>query len=247
VICAFFAACLTELKRYDEAERILRAADERYPNSVMWYRWCQETGKGDLAAARAAAVAVAAEVEKSKEVDLYPEVAVVHELEGQADRARECWTRALEKTKGPFEAMQLALNEIQRGNIAEAAAALEKADVQGVQLPERFTKLLGNAPPSPDERRRAAYGAAIEEVQRCLADPNAVPKRDGEMKQVLNATGNPYRGTITYSMGRLCEIRGKKEDAAWWYRQSLDGGEWTHTSRPQAAAGLRRLGREYYK
>ena len=67
------------------------------------------------------------------------------------------------------------------------------------------------------------------------------------MKLVLDATETPYRGIACYILGRLCELRGKKDDAKWWYRTSMETAEWTFSSRPQAAAGLRRLGEEFYK
>jgi hypothetical protein len=50
-----------------------------------------------------------------------------------------------------------------------------------------------------------------------------------------------------YFLGRLCELRGKTEDAKWWYRTSMQTQEWTASCRPQSAAALRRMGEEFYK
>ena len=52
--CNVYAACLTEMGCYEEAEQTQRENQERYDNSFDWYRWCQLTGHGNLDAARKA-------------------------------------------------------------------------------------------------------------------------------------------------------------------------------------------------
>ena len=90
------------------------------------------------------------------------------------------------------------------------------------------------------------YGAAVKEVTRCLEDRSAFPRRDdANLKPILDAAGAPARAVSAYVFGRVCELRDKRDEAEWWYRASLDG-DWTSATRPQAAAGLRRLGKEYY-
>ena len=67
------------------------------------------------------------------------------------------------------------------------------------------------------------------------------------MKVILDAIETPYRTNAAFFLGRFCEIRGKFEDAKWWYRTALKTQDWTASGRPQAAAALRRLGEEFYK
>lgn len=51
LLCA--ARCLEGLQEWEECEKYVQAASERYNNSWLeWYLWCQRTGRGDLEAAR---------------------------------------------------------------------------------------------------------------------------------------------------------------------------------------------------
>jgi len=67
------------------------------------------------------------------------------------------------------------------------------------------------------------------------------------VKIILDAVETSYRANCAYFFGRLCELRGKTEDAKWWYRTSMQTQEWNGSCRPQAAAALRRMGEEFYK
>jgi hypothetical protein len=212
------------------------------------------TGRGDLAAARRAAVSHAAEAASSTDPGELNEVAVVYQLEGQRDRARACWNTEFEQNHDAYQALQLAMLDLDAG---DAQAALDRFDqVQSQRgaaaaLPPEMAKMLGSVTPPADDTRAKVYEAAVAEVRRCLEAPGgggaAVPRRDGDVKVILDATGRPYRACAAYFFGRLCELRGRREDAKWWYRASLTSGDWTNSCRPQSAAGLRRLGEEFYK
>jgi len=114
-------------------------------------------------------------------------------------------------------------------------------------LPPELTKLFQQQVTPVDESRGKIYQAAADEIQRCLADPNAVPRRDGPTQIILDAKGTYYRGNTCYFLGRFCELRNKIDDAKWWYRQSMDSKEWESSGHAQSAAALRRLGEEHYK
>jgi hypothetical protein len=137
--------------------------------------------------------------------------------------------------------------DIEKGKKDDAISRLDELRFEPINIPPEFAKMMGNVTPRTDEIKLKAYKAAVAEIERCLEDPNAVPRRDGEMKIIVDANDKAYRGTCAYFLGRLCELRGKLDDAKWWYQLSMETGEWNHSCRPQAASSLRRLGVEYYK
>lgn len=227
-----YANCLTELGRYSEAEKVEQAHQERYTGSVAWYRWCQTTGKGNLPQARRATAIKAMQNSSSDQETILNEIGIYYQLEGQLDRALACFVPF---ANGVYDASQLAMIQLEQGKADDAKATL-KAVAQ--QPHSRFDN---------DTAREKIYRAAVNEVLRCLQDAKATPRRDGEMKILLDATDSPYRGNASYFLGRACELTGRKDDAKWWYHVSMDTREWTFSCRPQAAACLRRLGEPYYK
>jgi tetratricopeptide (TPR) repeat protein len=244
-----YASCLTELGHYEEAEKVQKVNQERYPESLAWYRWCQTTGKGDLNAAKAASQATANEIKDDRRQGRTNEAPMFFILEGDATAARAVWQRDFDKDQDPYPAMQLAMIDVADGKTQSATEILDSARTVEEHLPPQLTKMMGGVTRGEDPSRTKIYRAAIQELQRCLADPAALPKRDGEgdLRLISQPQGGMYAGNAAYFFGRLCEVRGKKDDAAWWYRTSLDCGAWNFACRPQSGAGLRRLGQEYYK
>jgi tetratricopeptide (TPR) repeat protein len=242
-----YAACLTEMGRYDIAEQVQKANQERYPDSFAWYRWCQTTGKGDLNAARAMSMETVPGFESSTDDGELNEAAIVLQLDGQVDRAHAYWERAVQRRHDPYDALQLCMLDLEKGNTQQAQDRLEGLTLQEPQLPPGFEKMMGGVMPKTDDTRLKIYAAAVEEIQRCLADPSATPARNGDVKIILDAIETGYRVNCAYFLGRLCELRGKTEDAKWWYRTSMQTQEWTASCRPQSAAALRRMGEEFYK
>jgi tetratricopeptide (TPR) repeat protein len=225
--------CLTELGRYDDAEKFMQAAQERYGSSVDWYRWCITTHRGNISAARTSAAEKAAALAQADDWSARSEGAVYYEIEGQLDRARECWRPTVQDA---YNALQFAMVCLQQNKMDEAKGLLEHFK----QPPdvERFVPIL--------TARDNIYRAAAVEVLRCIDNPAAVPARDGAMKPIVDTPESAYSANCAYFLGRLCELHGQKDDAKWWYRLSMSK-QWTNSTRPQAAASLRRLGDEYYK
>ena len=116
-----------------------------------------------------------------------------------------------------------------------------------VHQPSQLAELMGGVAKPIEDTRTKIYAAAVNEMLRCLAEPAAIPARDGEVKVILDAIEAPQRTCVAYFFGRLCELRNKPDDAKWWYRTAMETQDWTSVCRPQAAAGLRRLGEAYYK
>jgi tetratricopeptide (TPR) repeat protein len=243
------AACLTELGQYDEAEAVERSGQEQYPNGFNWYRWCRITGKGDLEAARALSKKQAAAIDKVPGRQDLNDVAIYFVLEGDLGKARKTWQRQLEREPDQYTVLQLAMLDLEEGKPDAAKQRLEnsRAVTLPPNMPPELAKLLREQVTPVDDTRGRIYQAAVNEIKRCLEDANAVPLRDGPTQVILGATDTPWRGCATYFLGRFCELRGKTDDAKWWYRQSMETAEWTNSCRPQSAAALRRLGEEYYK
>jgi len=235
-----YAHCLTEMGQYAQAEAIERACQERYPTGFAWYRWCQITGRGNLKDARALSESHSAEESDN-------DTAVYLQLDGQNDRAAACWEQIFAQKHDPYEALQLGMLDLEQGKPDVAKERVQRSHLDAPKMPKEAMAFMKNMMPPDYEVRLSIYRAAVHEVQRCLDDTSAVPNRDGEVKVIFDSKETPYPGNAEYFLGRLCELRGKKDDARWWYRTSLDSGEWTFSCRPQAAAGLRRLGEEYYK
>jgi tetratricopeptide (TPR) repeat protein len=246
-----YSVCLTELGRFDEADQIQQAIQERYTPSVMWYRWCRMTGRGRLAMARAVALSSLA---KYEEKENFNDVAVFYALEGDEKRAREYFIKAAKSERGPYPSLELALRYIEGGQLEDARLALEDlnyGELPGMDfIPKKLAGSLskGSTRPTADQRRGAVYRAAVKEFQRCIDNPTRTPARGGDDLQViLDANGTSYRGSMSYVLGRLCELRGKTDDAIFWYQASMDCGDWNHSARPLAALALKRLGKPYYK
>ena len=85
-------------------------------------------------------------------------------------------------------------------------------------------------------------------MKRLLADPKALPARDGEIGALLiDKERSLQRGNIAYLFGKYCELRGQNDEAKWWYRTSLQTRNVHFGCRPMAASALRHLGEEYFK
>jgi tetratricopeptide (TPR) repeat protein len=248
-----YANCLTELGRYADAEQVVQASQKRYPPGVAWYTWCQITGKGDLAAARtdaAAAIEALSDVDQ-RDVGVLGEwrrARVFYALEGRIDQARALWR---DRGSDAYSALQLAMLEFEQD---KPEAALVNAKVAKARTAS-MANSLGNSPNAPPElkavleaeqERDRVYRIGSGELIRCLEDPKATPRRDGEMKSVLESVQPEWAANIAYFMGRTCELRGKTEEAKAWYRDAMKM-DFTFACRSQTAVALRRLGDEYYK
>jgi tetratricopeptide (TPR) repeat protein len=241
------AACLMEMGRFEEAEQIEKQVQESYPSSFCWYRFCATTNRGDLASARESAEQNVPELESLKSGDELNELALYLQMEGKNDRARRCWEREKRNASDTYNALQLAMLDLEEGKNDDAELRCDVAGVQEITLPPQFAAMVGDIVTKPDRSRAIVYGAALEEVKRCLRDVTAVPRRAGPTQPIFDAIQSPYRTNAAYFLGRLCELRGKKDDARFWYRTAMETEEWTASCRPQAALGLRRLGEEFYK
>ncbi len=247
------AWCLTELGRFQEAEAIEKDCQESYPEGFAWHNWCQITGKGDLAAARAMSQAWLANPKCGKDPRLVEQVAAALQIDGQIDRARAIWEKQFVGRHDPFYALQLAMIDLETGKSQAATDWLDQLPPLNPEnkggFPNGFPKLkpgVGRVYVENTAPRVRAYQFVIDQVRKCMEAPTAVLPRDGDAKLVLEGPAIS-RGDGAYFLGRVCELRGKKLDAAWWYRKSLESKDWTFTSRPFAAAGLRRSGEEFYK
>lgn len=239
------ANCLTKLGQFDEAEKLEQMNQSRYPGSFAWYRWCQATGHGDLAAARTASAEIASDIQSAPEAGNSAEAAIFWYLEGKLDRTAVCLQHEFDHRQGAFPALMMALVDIEtkkpEEEIRQDLSASQQSGMPA--MPAELMKAIGNVTLPADEAKQEAYEMARIQIERCLDDPDAVPDRDGDVqKKVLDATDTFYRGNVACMFGRLCELRGKTDDAKWWYRQAVDTHFWNFTLRPVAGAGLRRLG-----
>jgi tetratricopeptide (TPR) repeat protein len=226
-----YAKTLAELHQYDEAARVLAEESDRYGDPVLTYQFCVTTGHGDRAAAAAACAQWFPSQLDRGDADFQVDYAVYLLLEGQPDKADDQLRQAMQRSSKRYIGLLLACRAVEQKKADEAATILDRAQA---------------APADTAKDRR--YDLCIAEFRRCLADPSALPARDGKLvASFADADGGAQRGNSAYIMGRLCELRQKPDDAQWWFRQSLDSGDDNFTCRPLAAEALRRLGEEYFK
>ena len=243
-----YAACLTDLGRYDEAEQIEKERQDRYEDSFAWYRWCVTTGRGDRKAADAVSRPHADQIAADNDSDALTEVAVYFTLAGQLDRAYDCLDRASRQQMNPFFQLQMALIALEQGKSDAADTLLEQAitnDGINGMLPPQLAAIAGHRESADDDKIKA-YKSVAEEMQRCLSDTKAVTAADLPTLSARKAKGTFYRTNGAYFLGRFFELQGKKEDALRWYRVARDNREYTSSCIPQIAAGLKRLGDAYY-
>jgi Flp pilus assembly protein TadD len=155
--------------RYDEAEQIEKASQERYDTSYAWHRWCHTTGRGNLEGARKDADAKAREVEKP-DGDPDSDAAVSLLLDGQRDRARALFERVYKKGRDPYEALQLALLQVEDGKLDVATETLEQANLASGAMPSQLAGILLPGKGSP------VSGLMIGWSVPCPG-PFAVPKK----------------------------------------------------------------------
>ena len=148
----------------------------------------------------------------------------------------------------PYPALMLTLADLEQGKPLEGIQtrleSIALNDPSDFAMPPEMMKMMGNVIPKGDGKLKI-YRAAVEEMRRCVEDAKAVP--DLNLKGVCDVADSPYVANCEYIFGRLCEFRGRQDDAIAWYEKSMKIGDWTSTCRPMAGAALRRLGRPYYK
>jgi tetratricopeptide (TPR) repeat protein len=234
--CQTLIGNLTLLKKYDEAEALARETQERYPVGMDWYLWCEMTGRGNRAAARADAARNAEELAKSSEDGDRLGAGIFFQMQGNDDRAAACFDAQL-TSDSPEQLFKLLYAMLEFGR-KDAKAAL-KVISTGVGVRE----MVG-------EHRGEIYRTAELELRECFesADGKRLPARDGDVKQwILDDRKPQYRANVCYWFGRVCEQRGDKDQAKFWYREALSTTDWTFACRGMAGVGLRRLGENFFK
>jgi tetratricopeptide (TPR) repeat protein len=171
------------------------------------------------------------QIDNTGEPSLLIDVGTYYYLESNKAKAMEYWTRGHEKRKESFTAALLALMALEQGRAQDAAKLVE----EGIAIEQNTPRLR-------------IYGAALAEMKRCLDDPNAIP---AHVELLTTSPTDPEvlaaRGNSCYYLGRLCELRGKTEEAKQWYELTLNTFPGTFIGRAMAADALRKLGVEFYK
>src|SRR5205085_9013398 len=119
------------------------------------------------------------------------------------ERALACWHASNKNGPEVFQVLPIALIELERSGDAAALKALD--------APYTIIEYAG-------EHRRDTYAACVESLRECLKTRGSVPPRTGEIKRwVLDTRSGVYRGNVCYIFGRLCELRGRADEAKFWY------------------------------
>jgi tetratricopeptide (TPR) repeat protein len=223
-----YAHVLTCLKRYDNAELIMRSLLQRYGSAGAYYRWCRTTGRGDLNRALAAFK----EWKPGNGVtqkSWFADYGAMHYIEGELAEAVQLWEQTDDGSLDWFHMLLATLGRIEQNRWADAKPRLEK-----------MFKLAAQDP------RGIVYRAAMEQIVKCIDDPTAVPDR-AVARINIHPDADAARGNVAYVLGRVCELRGNLDEAKWWYVTAIEAPGHDFVGRPFAAMALRRLGDEYYK
>lgn len=219
---------MNRLGQFDDVEKTMFTSGRMGGGS--YYRWCQETGHGNLELARNRFATTLAGMVTSNEASQLIDAAVFYWIEGNHQRAVELLTQANTSDADGFAAGLLALVHLENNRIDEARKVLQ----------ERGKRISSDS-------KMTAYKTLAEQMERYLADPKSaivLPATERELS-------NPFRaatfGNVFFGAGKACELRGDIEQAKMWYRKSLNCLSSTYTARSLAAMSLRKLGEEYYQ
>lgn len=223
-----FILALTRAGEYEKAEQFV-ASNGQF-GIGGYYRWCRETGRGNLSRVEAAYPTAIPRLIASKQPGQMIDVAMYYWVNSNLDRAVELLTAANAAESDTCAAHLLALVQMEQNQTDQAVQTLlRRAKVPGL-----------------DSRTRP-YALAAAQMERYLTTPDAKLDLTPMETDLRNSARIATRGNILFFFAKACELRGDKEQAMKWYRQCLDTLSFTFTGRWVAATSLRKLGEEYYK
>jgi tetratricopeptide (TPR) repeat protein len=124
------AICHEWMGHWDQAELWIKRATERYPQSdwMAWYIWCQRTGHGDLAAARASAMASMASFGDQPAVGLRDWIGIFHMIDGSPKEALAILLPLQDKSPTPIRGLTIASQAEALGDSATRDRVLASLD-----------------------------------------------------------------------------------------------------------------------
>lgn len=143
----------TALGNWKEAEAWVREEAEHYGNIQNWFEWCASNGRGDIDAAREAALRHAARLARQRSSSAQIAAAGIYLMVGDLERAQPLLTRAYQAGDEPWAAMMVAIIAHDRGDDAARDAALAAVAQMEIaakspypELAELFRSALASSP-----------------------------------------------------------------------------------------------------
>jgi tetratricopeptide (TPR) repeat protein len=198
--------CQEGLGNLEQAHEWQKRVSERYPKTeASWYFWVKKTGYGDEAAAEAHALKWIESLPGSTEGD-WSVRGSIQLLRGNPKEAMAAFNEALKLDPHPFYALHTAI------------AAMEVGDAE-----TRDRAIAAGRAYAPKDKKGPVYGAELVESLAAIVAAGADARIDlkawDEMLAKQEAIG---KINLPYFMGRILELKGRKEDAKPYYKRSAD-------------------------
>lgn len=200
------------LGHWQESERWIRSRTESYPSSsgLSWYLWCCRTGRGDQEAALKFAEPYVARLATSNSEERQVDVGVFYLLQGDPERARDAFAKAL-KIKFSYP---VAIMLVQLSVALEDTETFDRTLVLIDQAAEAYKQLPGY---------KEAPHATMRAIVELIKAEEASPERMADIEAKLLAFHNSRsRTACCYFVATELSARGHEEEAVKYWRRALN-------------------------
>lgn len=208
-----------QLKDWERAELWFQRLSERYPRTSWdeWHMFCQRTGRGDGANARALAAAVVSQAAASPEL-----IGYFHWLDGDASRAVGPLASSYKAEPSPLKGLGLMI-------VFDKAGEAQRRDDLLAALIEELSEYAPNTT------------ALCVLLRDSLAKDGEEPPDPAAIEEILNLMPPDSRGNPAFIAGEFLLNRGRPQEARAFLKQSAEDTGTFVWFRTIAAANLREI------